>query len=211
MGRIAIARWKFASVGAAVPWSGRFDGALSQRLRFWIFLTLLLLCFVGGGGARDDVLSLVYLRPAAIVCTALILLLPGKVEWRSVRVPLALCLAFALLMVLQLIPLPPQVWLGLPGRQLFAEPMNLANLPQPWRPLSIAPDLTLNSLASLVMPIAALIGFAALDRNQRLLLLPVLIAAALVSVLVGIAQLVGGEMSPFYLYRITNRDSAVGL
>lgn len=208
---MAIARWKFASAGAVLPRFARFDAALGQRMRFWIFLTLLLLCFLGGGGSRDDVLSLIVLRPAAVVCTALILLLPGKVELRSVRVPLALCLAFAVLMALQLIPLPPQVWLSLPGRQLFAEPMHLAGLPQPWRPLSIAPDLTLNSLASLVVPIAVLIGFAALDRNQRFLLLPILIAAALVSALVGIAQLVGGEMSPFYLYRVTNRDSAVGL
>jgi O-antigen ligase len=184
---------------------------MAQRLRFWTFLALLLLCFLGGGGARDDVLSLLYLRPAVVLCAALILLLPGKVEWRAVRVPLALCLVFAVVMVVQLIPLPPQVWLSLPERQLFAEPMNLVGLPQPWRPLSIAPDLTLNSLASLVVPVAVLTGFAALDRNQRFLLLPILIAAALVSVLLGIAQLVGGEMSPFYLYRITNRDSAVGL
>jgi O-antigen ligase len=181
------------------------------RLRMWIFLALVLSCFAGGGGAREDLMSLLYVRPAAVICAALILLTPGRIDWRSVRVPLLLCLAFAALMGIQLIPLPPNVWMSLPGRELFAEAMNVAGLPQPWRPLSIAPDRTLNSLAAMVVPIATLIGFAALDRDRRLFLLPVLIAAALVSVLFGLAQLASGDSSAFYLYRVTNRDSAVGL
>jgi O-antigen ligase len=183
----------------------------AQRLRLWVYVTMLLICFAGGGGARDDIASLLFVRPAAVVCAALILLLPGKIELKSVRVPLAVCLAFAAWMAIQLIPLPPEVWRSLPGREMFAEPMRLVGLPQPWRPISISPDLTLNSLAAMVVPIAALIGSAALTREQRFSLLPVLIGAVLVSVLLGVAQLAGGESSPFYLYRITNRDSAVGL
>jgi O-antigen ligase len=183
---------------------------LAQRMRFWAFASLMLLCFLGGGGSRDDVMSLLYLRPAAVLITLVILLLSGKVELSSIRIPLLICLALAVLMVVQLIPLPPDIWLSLPGRQLFAEPMRLINAAQPWRPISITPDLTLNSLASLVVPVAVLIGFAALDLNQRFLLLPLLIAGALVSAVLGICQLVGGASSPFYLYRITNLDSAVG-
>lgn len=183
----------------------------ARRLRFGIFIAFVLLCFLGGGGARDDVASLLYLRPAAILCAAAMLLLPGPVDLRAVRVPLALCLAFALWMAIQLIPLPPGWWMALPGRAPLAEAMAMAGQPQPWRPISIAPDLGLNSLAAMVVPIAALLGFAALDRDQRRLLLPFMLGAALISALIGVAQQTGGEGSPFYLYRITNRDSAVGL
>ena len=179
-------------------------------MRFWVFGLFIGLCFAGGGGARDDILSLLYVRPGAVLCAALILLLPGPVELKAVRVPLALCAAFALVMALQLIPLPPELWTTLPGRQLFVEAANVAGIPQPWRPLSIAPDLTLNSLAAMVVPVAALLGFAALDRFQRYDLLPILIVAALASAFLAMLQLSGGEGSPFRLYRITNRDSGVG-
>jgi len=206
-GRRPIVREWFATA----PGSHGLERSGGQRLRFWVFGLFVGLCFAGGGGARDDILSLLYVRPGAVLCAALILLLPGPVDLKAVRVPLALCAAFALVMALQLIPLPPDLWTSLPGRQLLAEAANVAGIPQPWRPLSIAPDLTLNSLAAMVVPIAALLGFAALDRFQRYDLLPILIAAALVSAFLAMLQLGGGEGSPFRLYRITNRDSGVGL
>ena len=184
---------------------------LPQRLRFALFVGLIGLCFIGGGASRDDAMSLLYLRPAAILLGAAMLLLPGPVELRAVRVPLFLFLALAAVMALQLVPLPPDLWTALPGRASFAEAMNIAGAPQPWRPVSIAPDLTLNSLASMVVPLAALLGFATLDREQRLALLPVLLAAAFLSALLGMAQMAGGESSWLRPYRITNRDSAVGL
>lgn len=190
---------------------GRLDEGLVQWLRFGLFATFVTLCFLCGGGARDDIDSLLYLRPAAIAAAALILILPGRVDLKPVRVPLLVCLAFCVLMAAQLVPLPPDIWQALPGRAPFAQAAALAGQPQPWRPLSIAPDLTLNSLAAMVVPIAALLGFAALDGHGRRLLLPLLIGAAIVSALLGLLQLTGGEHGYFYLYRITNDDSAVGL
>jgi O-antigen ligase len=183
----------------------------AQQLKFWLFVTFILLCFAGGGGSRDDIMSLLYLRPAAVACGAAFLLLPGRIDLDPVRVPLALCLGFAVIMAIQMIPLPPEVWTALPSRDLLMQAADVAGIPQPWRPISISPDLTLNSLASLVVPTAALLGFAALDRQQRLDLLAILLVAAFVSAVVAMAQLAGGESSPLRLYRITNRDAAVGL
>jgi O-antigen ligase len=194
---------------------GRRKGVLDEArlpwIRFGLFAGFVFLCMLGGGGARADILSLLYVRPAAILLVAAMLVLPGKVDLKSVLVPLLLCLAFCALMAAQLVPLPPPVWQALPGRALFAEAASLSGQPQPWRPLSIAPDLTLNSLAAMVVPVAGLLGFAALDGHRRRLLLPVLIGAALLSALLGFLQLSGGANSPFYLYRVTNDDSAVGL
>ena len=190
---------------------GKLDEGMVQRLRFGLFAFFLVICFLCGGGSRDDITSLLYLRPVAIVAAALILLLPGRVDLRPVRVPLLLCLAFCAVMALQLVPLPPEMWQSLPGRAPLAEAVAIAGQPQPWRPLSIAPDLTLNSLAAMVVPIAALLGFAALDGPGRRRLLPLLIGVAVVSALLGLLQLTGGERSPFYLYQLANRDSPVGL
>lgn len=189
----------------------RLDEALIQRLRFGLFATLVVLCFMMGGGARDDIASLIILRPTAIFLTAVILILPGRMDWRPVRAPLLLCLLFSALMAVQLIPLPPSIWQALPGRQLFVEAAALSGEAQPWRPLSVAPDLTWNALAAMVIPVAGLLGFAALDGPGRRRLLPFLGGAAVISAILGFLQLASGPESPLYFYRITNDDSAVGL
>ena len=182
-----------------------------QRLRLGLFACLIVLCFITGGGARDDIASLIHLRSGAIVLATLMLVLPAPVDWKPVRVPLLLCLLFCALMAAQLIPLPPGTWQALPGRALFAEAVALTGEPQPWRPLSVSPDLTLNALAAMVVPLAGLLGFAALDGENRGRILPLLAGAAIVSALLGFLQLASGPDSPLYFYRITNDDSAVGL
>ncbi len=191
------------SDGRGPPWAG--------RARLGLFLAFLLLCFLGGGGSRADIMSLLYLRSAAILCLGAILIIPGRIDWATIRVPLLLLGALAIWMLIQLVPLPPSLWTSLPGRQVVAEGAAVLGMDPPWRPISMAPALTLNSLAATSIPFAALIGFADLDEEGRRLLLPMLIGAALVSALFGIAQIAGGSDSPFYLYRVTNNDAAVGL
>jgi hypothetical protein len=181
------------------------------RARLGLFLGFLLLCFLGGGGSRGDIASLLYLRPAAILCLAAILIVPGPIDWAAIKVPLLLLGALLIWMLIQLVPLPPAWWTSLPGRAIIAEGAAAIGVDQPWRPISLAPALTLNSIAAMAVPFAALIGFAALDEDGRRLLLPVLIGAVFVSALFGIAQIGGGADSPFYLYRVTNNDAAVGL
>ena len=187
------------------------DERRAFQFRFAIYAGLLLACLLGGGGSRADILSLLYLRPAAILCLAAMLLIPAPIDFRAIRVPFWLLISLTAWLALQLVPLPPDVWTALPGREPLVSGAATVGLDQPWRPLSLAPDLTLNSLAALVVPFAALLGFAALDQQGRRTLLPFLIGAALVSSLVGIAQISGGSTSPFYLYRVTNEDAAVGL
>lgn len=175
-----------------------------------IVLSLLALCLLGGGASRQDVLSLLYLEPAAILCIAALLLLPGERDFRTFRVPLLLLGALAALTAAQLVPLPPGWWLALPGRERFAEAAAAAGFAQPWRPLSLTPDLTVASLLALVFPLSALVGLASLRPEQRLLLLPALIVMACFSALLGIVQLTGAPDGPAYLYNVTHNGSAVG-
>lgn len=190
------------------------DGWRARRwahARLALFLAFLLLCFCGGGGSRGDITSLLYLRPLSVLCLAAILIVPGSVDWAAIRVPLLLLGALTVWILVQLVPLPPALWMSFPGREVIVQGDLLLGMDLPWRPISLAPDLTLNSLAAMSVPFAGLIGFAALNENGRRLLLPVLIGAALVSALFGIGQISGGAESPFYLYRVTNDDAAVGL
>jgi len=186
-------------------------GRTSENARFGIFLVLLGACFLMGGASRLDVTSLIILQPLAALCAGSFLVITGTIDWKVIRTPLLLLAALAGVIAAQLIPLPPSIWAALPGHAPFADSARAAGLVQPWRPISLTPDLTLASLVGLVVPLAALLGFAAIDPHRRHNLLLVLIVAIWISAFFGLAQVSGGPNSPFYLYRITNAGNAVGL
>jgi O-antigen ligase len=113
-------------------------------------------------------------------------------------------------MVTQLIPLPPELWRALPGHARFADLVAVAGLGDAWRPISLTPDLTVASLAGLIVPLAALILVASLPAERVRALLPWLLGAVAVNCLLGVAQIAGGAQSGFYRYSVTNLGAAVG-
>ncbi|WP_395613875.1 O-antigen ligase family protein [Allosphingosinicella sp.] len=138
------------------------------------------------------------------------LLIPGRRDFGTYRVPLFLLATFALLMLLQLVPLPPDLWASLGGNARYTEASAAAGLSQPWRPLSLAPDLTLNSLLDLLPPFAVLIGFASLHPPRRTYILLFLISAACLSAFLGVAQLTSARSSPVFLYAVAHEGSPIG-
>jgi len=183
----------------------------AEDLRFAVLVALLAACFLMGGASRADVISLILLQPFAAICATVFLIMPGPRDWRAVRTPLLLLSMLGGIMAAQLIPLPPTVWTELPGHGAFAQSATAAGMGQPWRPMSLSPDLTLASLVGLVVPLAVLLGFASIGARHRPRLLTVIIIGSAVSAMFGLAQVSGGEQSPLYLYRITNLGLAVGL
>lgn len=181
-----------------------------QTARFGVLLLFFVSCFLWGGGSRLDIPGLAILQPLAVFCIAGMMLIPGTIRWDVVRVPLLLLCGLALIMFVQLIPLPPAIWTSLPGHADFADIAALAGIEQPWRPLSLTPDFTLASLVGLVVPAAALIGFAALTSEQCYRLLPWLLGAVGLATLLGLGQIVSGPQSGLYRYEITNQGAAVG-
>lgn len=171
---------------------------------------LVIACFLFGGASRNDVASLIVLQPLAVVCIAIFLLSPGLMDWKSVRAPLLFLSALGAIIAVQLIPLPPDLWSSLPGHGQFARLADTTGIEQPWRGISLTPDLTLASLIGLVTPLAILVGFASLPQEKTRSLLPIIIVGASVGSFVGLGQLAGSAGSPFYFYDTTNLDSAVG-
>lgn len=190
---------------------GPLGGTPRETIAFAVLLLFLALCFLGGGASRMEVTSLLYLRPAAVIVVAAFVLLLGARPLGPLRVPVLLLAAFAGLMALQLVPLPPDLWWALPGRDRYREAAELMGGAERWRPLSLTPDLTLNSLATLLFPLAGLLGLAAIGADSRRRLVPVLIGGACVSALFGIAQAGGDAGGWAFLYRVTHEASSVGL
>lgn len=191
---------------------GTFRKTLSgPEARFYAFAAFFVIVFFTGGGSRDDIQSLLLLRPLAVLFCAYALIVKVPGQWSGRQFPLYIIGALLALMILQLIPLPPAIWTELPERRIFADIANIAGIEQPWRPLSLSPSKTMNSLFSLAVPIAAMMLYLNLDREHRKQAIPVIIVLCAVSALWAIFQMVGPSRGPLYLYRITNSGFGVGL
>lgn len=182
------------------------------RLNPWVILGVFLaVVALTGGGARADIASLPALRFFSVCFLFLTLATAAKEYWRDIRMPLTLLCALALWMILQLIPLPATFWSELPGRDLVFQMDKLLGAGDRWRPISMTPLLTVNSLLSLILPLTALLVAAATPASERMRLWWAIWAFGLVSACFGLLQFMAGEGSVFYLYRITNAGSLVGL
>ncbi|MGK6320537.1 O-antigen ligase family protein [Sphingomonas sp. DT-204] len=164
-----------------------------------------------GGSSRYDQLAHAPLRVVAILVIAAATLRRTDTAPSAIRLPALLLGAAVALVCIQLIPLPPQIWTALPGRSALAGAAAAAGFEQPWRPLAIAPDLALNSLLSLTVPVAALYGLAVLEPRHWRWVLWVLLAVVLASMLIGIVQLVTGTDGFTAIYHLNVRGLALGI
>lgn len=162
---------------------------------FILLCVLLGTLWLAGGASRGDVLGQVVVRAVAwgsLILMAVLGRLPKLGPVRPVLLFLLLAVALALL---QLVPLPPGIWQALPGRDLFAGAADVAGQPQPWRPLSIVPDATVNAAGSLIVPLVTLILVAALRDAERRWLPVLLLGLITLSMLLGLAQFAGSRFN----------------
>lgn len=178
---------------------------------FYLSACLMVASVLLGGGTRGGFLSDALLQLIAVPALA-------AAAWMACERPLprptriALIIAFALpvLALLQLIPLPAAVWTALPYREVAADAFRLTGAALPWMPLSLAPAATWLSVLSVLPPLAVFVATVLLGRRQRRHLSVVLIVLALVSVFLGLLQVVQGPHSPLRFFAVTNPSEAVG-
>lgn len=125
---------------------------------------------------------------------------------------LAVCAAGLLIILIELIPLPPSVWTIFPGREIVQDGYALIGQPLPWMALTLAPDDTLTTVLRLLPPAAVLAAMLRLDAYRRSWLAWALIGGTGAGVILGALQVtsVGAAGSPWYLYPISNFGAAVG-
>jgi O-antigen ligase len=189
------------------------QNSLSVRpsLQFWLLFALLALVFLTGGASRNDVQSLVILRPASVLFAAAALTTLRADHFSGRAVLSGLFAAAFALALLHVIPLPPAIWQNLPGRELSVEIEALVGLENIWRPLSLTPMNGWHAVFALFTPLAVLLLGVQLRREELFRLLPVIIGFGALSGLFGLLQAIGDPQGPLYLYRITNNGYAVGL
>ena len=183
----------------------------SPRARFIALVLFLLVAFLMGGSSRSDVQSLIFLRPLAVLFGTYALVLCSGKDLKELGAPLYLLIGVLVMMAIQLIPLPPSLWMQLPLRETTVAIAEIMQVEQPWRPLTFSPSKTWNSLFSLVVPIAAILLFAIQDRQHRGKVIPLIIIFGMISAIWAMLQISGPARGPLYLYRLTNNGFAVGL
>ncbi len=165
-------------------------------LSFLLLTAVLALLLLAGGASRPDVLGQVIVRGGVWVALLICALFarPGGAVVTSA--PGRILLAALAIVLLQLVPLPPDWWRALAGRG------ELADLPVPavasWRPVSTSPGATINAAASFVVPVTVLLLMAGLRDDEDRRLPMVLLVLAGLSLLAGLLQFSGaGLRSPF--------------
>lgn len=108
--------------------------------------------------------------------------------------------AILLLIALQLIPLPPSVWMGLPGRETATAVSHLIGAPDQWRPLSLDPEYTREHAAALLVPASILFVVVGAKNGGLVILNRSLVLAALLSALLGCVQMAFGSRAGLYFY-----------
>lgn len=206
--RCVWSKGKMSSIAKNRAWESASYG---QASAIWMPVGFLVFVFLLGGGSRSDVMSLPLLRGGAVLFAAWAAARLTRADWRRIRVPLALLLLFTAWIGIQLIPLPPSSWQAFPARDVIARIDAVLGQPDLWRPISLTPSATWNSLLGMTVVFAGLLVAATLRPEDipRVMFTMVLLACA--SAVLGFIQALTGSGSPAYLYRITNDGAMVGL
>jgi len=165
---------------------------------------------VFGGASRDHALRLALVELAALP----LLLLAGlellRGDWRRWTHPLLLLAAVAALPLLQLTPLPFDLWRSLPGREPIAQALDLAGVSPGWVSVSVAPEGTWSAILALVPPAAMFCAVLVAPPESLRTAVAVYLVAAVASLFLGVAQILGGPDSALYGYDFVSYHSPVG-
>lgn len=164
---------------------------------FLITAAYLVVAVLFGGGLVAWSLGTIVLIAATIV-------LAVALAWRDAfscfaRASLAARLALmgiAVLPLLQLVPLPPQLWQALPGQDLRRATLGLVGLTDSWQPVSLEPVSTA-LCAIMAIGFVALVGWLLrLSDSDFRRVLVVALALVVIGILVGLLQVVSDGQFP---------------
>ncbi|MDB5703916.1 MAG: hypothetical protein JWN66_1032 [Sphingomonas bacterium] len=171
---------------------------------------LLVALALAGGASRIEAPQQIVVRLiATFVLTGVLLPLDFAALSGARRLLWWVAGCYALLMV-QLVPLHPSLWAGLPGHGSYARIAVATDTPV-WRPLSLTPDLTVDTLLALLPATAALFAALFVPARGWNRLFGWIILIAVASAVFSLIQLATGYPASLTLYRVSTENSATGL
>ena len=183
----------------------------AQPVKGWVLLALLAATAAFFGGAsRYDATQIVPLRALSSLLLIPALYQVTSHDLKRDAVLVSLFGFFVLLVGLQLVPLPPEIWHALSGRDAIKQLDVALGYADVWRPLSMAPMRTWNAFGSLIVPAVGILLAISVRATTRDLL-HVIAGLGLLNAVLGLLQVISGRSSPLYFYELTSWGSAVGI
>jgi O-antigen ligase len=181
---------------------------LRYRIASFSVASYLLLCIGLGGSSQSPwpPLVLQLLGIALIAWAAISRTSDAERDGARGLYILIICAIAAVL--IQLIPLPADLWTRLPGRRPIAEAIESLRFPMTAAPLSETPYRSVLTLFAMIPAVATFAATQRLHVGQRAIAMAIL-AGMVGSILLGAVQVAGGPDSAAYFYRI-HSPGAVG-
>jgi O-antigen ligase len=184
---------------------------LTETWQFYLLASFLVIVFlIGGDGSSDSVFAGVIWSGAILVGSlGLTTLTTAQVRahlWLFVIA--AMCLGLA---ILQLVPLPPRVFLALGHRDLVMAVDQAVGLEGQWRPMNLDPISGWHGLWSAAPALATLILAVQMDSSAQRKLVGVFLTLGFLSAGIGLLQILDDPNGPLYWHRVRHIASANGL
>lgn len=175
-----------------------------------MLLLLTAIVFGGGGSPAPTTEALVQLVALAVLGAAVLFGARPLRLWRQDRRWSVVTVAVLLFPLLQLLPLPPEIWSRLPGRENMSEALTIAGRSADWRPWSMLPDGGIAALLALVPAAVVALLTARLPLPARVRLVATLAVLGGVAGLLGLMQFIRGFDHPLSLYADIHRGWGIG-
>jgi len=171
---------------------------------------LLVLAIVFGGASRQHALRLALVELAAL---PLLFVAAARISRDGIpsacRTSLFLVGSLCVLPLLQVVPLPPQIWTSLAGRDQLSLALSLAEIPEAWLPLSLTPERTWRSFLALLPPVSMFLAMLVTPGPAKMRWVYLLLGMASISLVLGGLQIASGS-TRFYPWATTAAGNMVG-
>lgn len=176
-----------------MPKASRRPASTLLEFPFVMLSIFLAVLWIAGGASRADVFGQVVVRSVAWIILAAVLVFGRPPRWSAISSVAIFLLTSVVIVAMQLIPLPPDIWTALPGRELLAQSALVSDQPQPWRPISLSPDATVNALSSLIVPIVIVVLMGMQARKSRWAVVTLVLVVIVAGCLLALLQFAGSN------------------
>jgi O-antigen ligase len=111
-----------------------------------------------------------------------------------------LLLSCFLLVFIQLVPLPANIWTAFPGREFQVRMYRVLGVETPWQPISLSPAGSKAALLAFLPAAAGFLAAIASTTRDRIWFVVIIIGCAILGLFVGFMQQIQGPESSFYFY-----------
>ncbi len=192
--------------GATLEW----PRSRSEQTLLAILALLVVAGFLFGGSATDRPVGFASVSILAAAALAAGLWRLGRTPGRHDVLALGLCAALVALPILQLTPLPSEIWSRLPGRDLAIASAKLVGAEGAVHGLTLAPAKTLEAVGWLLAPIAMFIGVMSIGHRSRRWLVGLYLAISMIGVVVGLYEMYLGPGYTLLPYEFVNAGLPTG-